>query len=444
MVNTKRTAAAKEGTANQGTMEMRAMTKVRPEEKKSTASLTLIWAGGVISAPALMVGAILMGGLSLKMILLITLIAFGAQVALMSLNGIEASDTGYPLTVLLGKTFGNIGSRYILAALITVTQALQAAVQVGVCAGAFVASLAKFGIPFPLWLSIILWGGIMVLTAVYGFKWMTVLSYIAVPFLIISCLYATIRAIGMYGGFSAIMTYRPAQQMDFVSALAIMIGIFACGTIVCTDLTRYSKSRRSTIISSVLGILPATLLMIVMGAIMSVGAGTTELTELFVKLDMPVIGVMALLLATWTTNTTNFYQSGLAFTRFCGVQDSKRPLLTAIVGGVATLMAVFGMLDFFVPMLNGFSIMIPPIAGIMVADYWIIGKGKKEHWGIMPGFNFVGIGAWIAGMLVGFTVDVFSPAFNSIIVGMAAYLILYAVFRNKMPEAENPEVFIGE
>ena len=42
-------------------MEKRAITKVRAEEKKSTGSLTLIWAGGVISAPALMVGAILMG-----------------------------------------------------------------------------------------------------------------------------------------------------------------------------------------------------------------------------------------------------------------------------------------------------------------------------------------------------------------------------------------------
>ena len=425
-------------------MEKRAITKVQPEEKKSTGSLTLIWAGGVISAPALMLGAILMGGLSLKMVLLITLIAFGVQVAIMSLNGIEASDTGYPLTVLLGKTFGNTGSRFVLAALITLTQALQAAVQVGVCAGAFVASLAQFGITLPLWFSIILWGGIMVLTAVYGFKWMTVLSYIAVPFLIIACLYATVRAVGMYGGFGAIMAYEPAQQMDFVSALGITIGIFACGTIVCTDLTRYAKSRKSTILSSIFGILPATLLMIAMGAIMSVGAGTTEMTVLFVKLDMPIIGVLALLLATWTTNTTNFYQSGLAFTRFCGAQDNKRPLLTAIIGAVATIMAVLGMLDFFVPMLNAFSIMIPPIAGIMVADYWIIGKGNKENWGILPGINFAGVGAWIAGMVVGFTVNVFSPAFNSIIVGMVVYLILYKILKNKMPEPQNPEVFVGE
>lgn len=246
------------------------------------------------------------------------------------------------------------------------------------------------------------------------------------------------------GGFDAIMAYQPAQRMDFVSALGITIGIFACGTIVCTDLTRYSKSRKSTIISSVFGILPATLLMISMGAIMSVGAGTTEMTVLFVKLDMPIIGVLALLLATWTTNTTNFYQSGLAFTRFCGAQDDKRPLLTAAVGGAATLMAVLGMLDFFVPMLNAFSIMIPPIAGIMVADYWIIGKGNRDNWGILPGFNFVGIGAWIAGMVVGFTVDIFSPAFNSIVVGMAIYLILYRIFRQKMPEPQNPEMFVGK
>ena len=48
----------------QGTMEKRAITQVQPEEKQSTLSLTMIWVGGVISAPALMVGAILMGGFS--------------------------------------------------------------------------------------------------------------------------------------------------------------------------------------------------------------------------------------------------------------------------------------------------------------------------------------------------------------------------------------------
>ena len=428
----------------QGTMEKRAITQVQPEEKQSTLSLTMIWVGGVISAPALMVGAILMGGLSLQMTLLITLLAFGVQVAIMSLNGIEASDTGYPLTVILGKTFGNTGSRYILAGLITLTQGLQAAVQIGVCGGAFVAALGAFGIPFPMWLSMILWGGIMVLSAVYGFTWMTVLNYVAVPFLVVVCLYGTIKSVGMYGGFSAVLAYEPAQQMDFVSALAIMIGIFACGTIVCTDLTRYAKDRKATVISSVLGILPAMLLIVAMGAIMSVGAGTTDLTELFVKLNMPIIGVLALLLATWTTNTTNFYQSGLAFTRFCGAKDGKRPLLTAIIGVIATVLAVLGALDFFVPMLNAFSVMIPPIAGIMMADYWIIGKGKKENWGIIPGFNFAGIGAWIAGMAVGFFVNVFSPAFNSIVVGMIVYLILNAALKNVIPAARNPEEFIGE
>ncbi|MEY8365104.1 cytosine permease [Anaerovoracaceae bacterium 41-7] len=177
---------------------------------------------------------------------------------------------------------------------------------------------------------------------------------------------------------------------------------------------------------------------------MSVGAGTTDLTELFVKLNMPIIGVLALLLATWTTNTTNFYQSGLAFTRFCGAKDGKRPLLTAIIGVIATVLAVLGALDFFVPMLNAFSVMIPPIAGIMMADYWIIGKGKKENWGIIPGFNFAGIGAWIAGMAVGFFVNVFSPAFNSIVVGMIVYLILNAALKNVIPAARNPEEFIGE
>ena len=87
----------------------RAITKVRPEEKQSAASLAFIWIGGIISAPALMIGAALIGGLDLKTSILVILIGFIAQAFLMTLNGMQAADLGYPAPVLLGKTFGEIG-----------------------------------------------------------------------------------------------------------------------------------------------------------------------------------------------------------------------------------------------------------------------------------------------------------------------------------------------
>ena len=310
----------------------RAITKVRPEEKQSAASLAFIWIGGIISAPALMIGAALISGLTLGTSILVILVGFLVQAFLMALNGMQASDLGYPAAVLLGKTFGEVGSRFILSGLISILQFIQAGIQVEVCGGAFYAALASFGITFiPSWLCSLFWGLLMVLTAVYGYGWMKILNYVAVPYLIIVCLWATIRSAMDYG-VAALLSYQPETSMSFVAGLSIVIGMLAMGTLTTTNLTRFAKSRKATIASTFLGIVPAALLMLTMGAIMAVTAGTTDITELFVNLGFPVLGVLALILATWTTNTTNFYMMGINIVRVFAAPEKKRAMITAVAG----------------------------------------------------------------------------------------------------------------
>ncbi|MCK9217773.1 MAG: hypothetical protein M0P77_07650, partial [Firmicutes bacterium] len=67
---------------------------------------------------------------------------------------------------------------------------------------------------------------------------------------------------------------------------------------------------------------------------------------------------------------------------------------------------------------------VPPIAGIMIADYWIIGKGKPENWYPVKGINWIGILSWAAGSIVALFFSFFSPALDGIIVCLISYLIL--------------------
>ena len=415
----------------------RAITKVRPEEKQSAASLAFIWIGGIISAPALMIGAALIGGLDLKTSILVILIGFIAQAFLMTLNGMQAADLGYPAPVLLGKTFGEIGSRFILSGLISILQFVQAGIQVAVCGGAFYAALASFGITiFPVWLCSLFWGGLMVLTAVYGYGWMKILNYVAVPYLIIVCVWATARSAVDYG-VEALFSYQPETPMSFV------IGMLAMGTLTTTNLTRFSKSRLATLGSTFLGIVPAALLMLTMGAVMALTAGTTDITELFVKLGMPVLGVLALVLATWTTNTTNFYMMGINLVRVFAAPEKKRAMITGIAGLISTVLAIFGVLNIFSSFMNFLAAIFPSLAGIMIADYWVIGRGKADSFGIVPGINWLGIASWVVGALVGLFFKAFCASFVSIIVSIVVYCVFYFIFKSKLPKPVDPEVYVG-
>ena len=87
------------------------------------------------------------------------------------------------------KAFGDRGSSYLLSVSIFIGQMGWFGIQTATCASAFVTLMNYWGISFPFWLSCLIWGCVMLVTAVYGFKLMKWLNYIAVPALIAMCWY---------------------------------------------------------------------------------------------------------------------------------------------------------------------------------------------------------------------------------------------------------------
>ena len=74
------------------------------------------------------------------------------------------------------------------------------AVQTDVC-GKAIANLLQesFGLSFPIWLSIAIWGVVMLITAVYGINALDKLNTIAVALLFIVTIVGTIIAVNKYG-----------------------------------------------------------------------------------------------------------------------------------------------------------------------------------------------------------------------------------------------------
>jgi cytosine permease len=267
----------------------------------------------------------------------------------------------------------------------------------------------------------------MLFTAVYGFKFMKILNYIAVPALVILCCYGAIYAINTKG-FNNLASYVPEASMPLSSAISIVIGLFAVGTVINADYSRYAKSRIDTAKATVFGVLPAAVLMIVIGAVMALSAGNYDITAVFASLGMPVISMLVLILATWTTNTGNAYTAGLAAMKVFSFKDEIRPTVTLICGAIGTFVAIAGLATVLQSFISILSSLVPPIAGIMIADYWILGKGKPENWYPVKGINWVGIISWAAGSIIALFFSFFSPALDGILVCLVAYLILNSLF----------------
>ena len=67
------------------------------------------------------------------------------------------------------------------------------------------------------------------------------------------------------------------------------------------------------------------------------------------------------------------------------------------------------------------SYVVCPIGGVILADYWVVGKGKAENFRPKEGVNWAGVIAWALGAVIAYTTV--KIEFVGIIAGFVIYLI---------------------
>ena len=418
--------------------------EVQESQRQSWLSIAAVWAGGMICVPCLMVGGVLSsGGLSLGQIVASILIGYGMICLYMIFIGMQACDTGLPVSVMASGALGEKGARFIISTLLAIACVGWFGIQSATCGQAFAAMIAPLlgmeaSSGFVAACSIV-WGIIMLATACAGFKGLKWLNYIAVPLLVIVCLYGLIAGITKNDGGSVIASYAPETSSGLVFGISMVVASFALGGVISADYCRFAKSRADVVKSSIVGVMPAGLFMLLTGALMSIVTGQYDISAILVSLGVPILGLIALVLATWTTNVTNAYSGGLALSNLLGFDESKFKITTGISGAIGTLLAAFGLLNAFQGFLSLMSALIPPLAGVIIAAYWIVGRGKKENFHFSKGVSAVGLISFIVGALVAcitggtfasipaltfLNVPFFIGSINGIVVALILYVLL--------------------
>lgn len=411
--------------------------RIQDSEKKSWTEVALIYAGAMICVGGLMIGGLLIAGLNFWQTLAATMMGYGIVLVYAIFNGMQGSDLGLPSGSVTEGALGVKGSQYIISLFLAISCVGWFGYQNNVCGSAFSSAIASItGIEIPNVVSSVLWGLIMLATAVWGFKGMKLLNAVAVPVLVVACVAALLISIREQG-FSAVIAYEPDPEtkIPFVSGVTMAVGGFALGGVLVFDYCRYAKSRKDVIKALTVGIYPVSVILVMIGAVLSLLANTYDIGVVFTNLGLPVLGLIAILLATWTTNTTNAFSGGLAVSHMLGAGEDKRKLMTAISGLIGIIMAAVGILDSLVGFLSVISAFIPPIAGVLIAYYWIICKGDKENFAPQEGFNAPGIISFIAGAGVAYyTGNIhiwFIGPINGILVSMVLYLLLTKVMKKE-------------
>ena len=326
-----------------------------------------------------------------------------------------AGDTGLSTHLLARYSFGEKGS-YLLSGLVSITQV-----------GWFGVGVAMFAIPVSkvtginLWTLIIVSGLLMTATAYFGMKSLTILSMIAVPAIAILGSVSAGKAIGDVGGISGLLAIKPSGTMTMSAALAAVVGTFISGGTLTPDFTRFSKDRKTAMSTTVIAFLIGNSLMLAFGAIGAMVTGQSDISEVMFTQGLIIPAIIILGLNIWTTNDNALYGSGLGFANITKQPKSRMVIINGIVGTFLSMI----LYNNFMTWLNILNSFIPATGAVIIADYFIINKGKYTDFKTtkFKSVNISAIIAWVAGVIGAYTIPGITPV-NSVLTTVVTYVVL--------------------
>jgi NCS1 family nucleobase:cation symporter-1 len=230
-----------------------------------------------------------------------------------------------------------------------------------------------------------------------GIDTIRVLEGVGAPFLLAVGLALLWFVVNKAGGFGPVLTSQSKFQTSaeffrfFIPSLTGMVGFWATVALNIPDFTRYAKSQKAQVWGQALG-LPATMTLyafigvaVTSASVVLFGEPVWDPVDLLGRFQQPLvafIALIALLIATLTTNVAaNVVSPSNDFSNLNPRLISFRTggMITGVIGVLMMPWKILSDLSAYVfGWLVGYSGLLGPIAGIMIADYFLVRRSRLK------------------------------------------------------------------
>ena len=217
-------------------------------------------------------------------------------------------------------------------------------------------------------------------------------------------------AVGRFGGLGSVFGAGLTSAVAFWGTMALSI----------PDFSRYARSQRDQVIGQAVG-LPGTMaLFAFIGAavtnatVVIFGTRISDPVALLARIGGPLmimLSMAGLIVATLTTNiAANIVAPANAFSNIAPhkISFKQGAMITAIIGIVMLPWRLYtNAAAYIFTWLIGYGALLGPVAGIMIADYFVVRRGalvvddlyrRDGSYEYSRGFNWVAIGALLLGV----------------------------------------------
>jgi len=406
-----------------------ALSEVPKENRKSFLSLIWVLLGFTFFTATMYAGASIGRAFTFWDILLIVLIGnilLGIYVAIL---GYIAQSSGLNTTLMSRYSFGDFGSRWV--------DLILGFTQIGWygwgVATVAVVILKIFGFSetmdnytLILNLTMIFFGILFGITAYIGYRGIQILSAISVPLMIIFMFISLYYSFDKIGGIEGLTAITPSNTMTFGIAITAIIGTFISGGTQSTNWTRFAKTKNNAVLGVLIAFFIGNGLMVLTGAIGAMVYDIADIVDVMLVQGLVAIGALMLLLNIWTTQDNTIYNFAAAgCTMF---RTPNRKLVTIIGIIIGTILGILRVDQSLFSLLILLGTFIPPIGGIIIADFFI---NRKQSFTPIEttkfvAFNFAGIAAYIIASTAAYYGG-FMPPVTGVIVAFFAYIILIKI-----------------
>ncbi|WNL38589.1 cytosine permease [Halomonas sp. PAMB 3232] len=271
----------------------------------------------------------------------------------------------------------------------------------------------------------VLFGFGFCITAMIGYRGMDWLSRVAVPAMMVFILLSLAAGLVDVGGFAGLARQTPSESMNVAAAVTVIIGTFISGGTQATNWSRFAKSPRVAVIATLLAFLVGNGLMVLTGALGAMIYQQADIVDVLIAQGFVSIAVLMLFLNIWTTQDNTIYNFAVAGCNL--VRTDRRRTVTVAGAAIGTVLAVGGMYNYLIPFLVLLGTFIPPMGGVIMADFWLKHRGRYPALidANLPAFDRRGLTAYAIGAAAAYFSPLLPPLVGVLMAALSYALLLH-------------------
>ncbi len=287
----------------------------------------------------------------------------------------------------------------------------------------------------PSWMWCVIAGVAITALVIFGFRYMALFAKIVTPLFFGMVAWSIITTLNDHSISELISSPPPGEAIPLAVAATAIAGGYMTGAIVSPEMTRYNRKGSHVFVQSASSMILSEYIVGMVGVLLGHLVKSADVSHIVLSTS-GAFGVMVVLMSTAKINDWNLYGSSLGVVNFFQVVFRKRlhrGAVTVVLGVAGTLLSAVGIMTHFTEFLSLLGVMIPPIGGIIVAEYWVVKRMRKPLDDTReaetlpptsPTWVPMSLAIWAVAFCVGKFYDGGIPALNSLVVAFLLYCVL--------------------